>query len=135
MTRTLSQSAEGDANAALRRLAACDEVLQICYWYQGEGFGDRFTADAILPFLNSERLLVADALEALVGNGDMERTESAYVFTAGGKRKAGRLFHEAFADFQGPTHGECPTGCCDDDGCDSEHDHERSPHTRGPKRG
>ena len=32
----------GNETGALDRMIVREDVLQICYWYQGEGFGDRF---------------------------------------------------------------------------------------------
>ena len=130
----LRESADVGGGAAIRRLVERDEMLQICYWYQGEGFGEQFTADAVMPFLNSEPADVSEIFERLVADGDMKRAGSSYVFTAEGKRRAGQLFHDAFADYQRGTHGECHVGCCDDERCDRDHDHEYS-HGQGAKRG
>ena len=104
---------------ALRRLHDCEEVLQICYWLQGEGLGERFTPDAVLTFLNSSRASVAEIFEILAGQGDLERTAATYRFSAEGKKKAGRLFYENFTDFQLGSHGECNAGCGDsEEECD-----------------
>ena len=115
----MSQAA--DAPSALDRLQAREEIMQICYWYQGEGFGDRFTPAAVLPFLTLDRALVAAIFQALVADGTMEQFFGTYAFTAPGKRGAGRLFVETFTEFQTGTHGECTAGCCDgDEVCDHE---------------
>ncbi|WP_283647172.1 hypothetical protein [Marinovum algicola] len=47
---------------ALDRLIEQEDVLQICYWYQGEGFGESFTPLAVLPFLKSGEGDVAEEL-------------------------------------------------------------------------
>ena len=39
---------------ALDRMIVREDVLQICYWYQGEGFGDTFTPKSMMPFLKNE---------------------------------------------------------------------------------
>lgn len=107
------------ATEALERLRAREEVLQICYWYQGEGFGDRFTPATVQPFLPMDRTALAEILAALAGEGALAQDGDGYRFTAEGKRRAGRLFVDAFAEFQTGTHGECTAGCCDEDGaCD-----------------
>jgi hypothetical protein len=97
----------------LQHLALREEVLEICYWYQGEGFGDRFTAHALKTFLNSPVDAIVAALEFLADEGALVREGGSYVFSPAGKKQAGRLFHESFADFQAGTHGECSAGCCE----------------------
>lgn len=98
-----------------------EEVLEICYWYQGEGFGERFTADAIQSFLPLPRDRIAEILEFHRIEGSLMHEAGAYTFAEPGKKKASRLFHETFAEFQTPSHYECTAGCCDGDdhsGCD-----------------
>lgn len=108
---------------ALARLKEREEVLQICYWFQGEGLGDVFTPQAVLPFLTSDAALVAEMFERLVEEGALVRRERGYGFAAEGKRKAARMFVETFTEFQQPGHGECQDGCCDgDEPCAQAHD-------------
>ena len=98
-----------------------EEVLEICYWYQGEGFGENFTAEAIQSFLPLPRDLIAEILEFHRLEGSLVQEDRAYAFAEAGKKKASRLFHETFAEFQAPSHYECTAGCCDGDdhsGCD-----------------
>jgi len=102
-----------DASGALNRLARREEILQICYWFQGEGFGDCFTAESIKTFLTCASEEIVEALEGLVVDGALVRDAAAYRFSSDGKKKAGHLFHESFADFQVGTHGECSAGCCE----------------------
>lgn len=107
---------------ALDRLIEGEEVLQICYWYQGEGLGERFTPQAVMPFLQSDPGLVTETFAALATAGDLAMEDGAYVFTAEGRRKAGRIFYETFTEFQQAAHGECHAGCCDEDEvCDHHH--------------
>jgi hypothetical protein len=101
---------------ALARLVNREEVLQICYWYQGEGFGDRYDAAVLAPFLNCDEAAIATALHELAGRGELQSAGGeGYRFTDSGKREAGRLFADGFADFQKQGHGECDAGCCDGD--------------------
>lgn len=102
-----------DPSGALNRLARREEILQICYWFQGEGFGDCFTAESIKTFLTCASEEIVEALEGLVADGALVRDAAAYRFSSDGKKKAGHLFHESFADFQIGTHGECSAGCCE----------------------
>lgn len=111
--------------SALDRMVVREDVLQICYWYQGEGFGDRFTPQSVMPFLQSDVEIVTEVMAELAENGTLVRDGEAYSFSADGKRKAGVMFYESFTEFQQGTHGECDAGCCDDDGvvCDHAHHH------------
>lgn len=109
---------------AFERLKRRDEVLEICFWYRGEGFGEVFTAGALTPFLNAPGEEVEMALSELVAAGQMTALERGYAFTDAGRRKAGRMFAESFVDFQRPAHGECAGDCC---GEDQPHDHHHHP--------
>ena len=106
---------DGLGERALARMKEREEILQICYWYQGEGFGDVFTPQAVMPFLTSDADLVAETFDRLVEEGALVRRERGYAFEAGGKRTAARMFVETFTEFQQPGHGECQDGCCDGD--------------------
>ncbi len=128
-------SAAGRASAehaAIERMRVREDVLQICYWYLGEGFGERFTPDAVLPFLQSERALVVDVFDRLVEDGSLTAEASGYVFRDQGRREAARLFADSFTEFQQAGHGECVAGCCDEEGdCDDPahgHGHGHGPH-------
>ncbi len=101
---------------ALQRLVNREEVLQICYWYQGEGFGDRYEASVLRPFLNCDEQAIHTALGELAERGELEPVAAGgYRFTAKGRSEAGRLFADTFTDFQKQGHGECDAGCCDGD--------------------
>lgn len=105
-------------NSALDRLVDREEVLQICYWYQGEGLGDVYTPKLLGPFLNRPPMEIDASLQELAQLGDLEpvaQPTAGYRLTAAGKKKAGQLFAESFADFQKQGHGECDAGCCDGD--------------------
>ncbi len=116
---------------ALERLKQREEILQISYWYQGEGFGAALTPEAVMPFLQSESSLIATTFDDLVESGDLKRADSGYDFTPEGKRKAARMFVEAFTDFQQPGHGECQDGCCDgDEPCEHHQAHAGHGHAR-----
>ncbi len=115
---------DGKSAGALDRMIVREDVLQICYWFQGEGFGDTFTPQAVMPFLQSDPKMVETVLEELAVEGTLTRDGNVYRFSDGGKRKAGVMFYESFTEFQQGTHGECNAGCCDgDEVCDHEHHH------------
>lgn len=104
--------------SALDRLVDREEVLQICYWYQGEGLGDVYNASLLAPFLNRAPQVIASALEELERQGFLDIVVAptpGFRLTATGKKNAGYLFAESFSDFQKASHGECDAGCCDGD--------------------
>lgn len=105
--------------SALDRLVNREEVLQICYWRQGEGFGDVCDTASIEPFLSCDAEAIDAALTELVADGCLEPASGGgtlgYRLTAKGKSQAGALFADAFSDSQRQGHGECPAGCCDGD--------------------
>lgn len=112
---------QAQSSAAHEALREREEVLEICYWYEGEGFGASFTPQSIAAFLPLAPARIGEIMAALATNGDLVADGSAYRFAEPGKKKASRLFHETFADFQTPSHYECTAGCCDGDdhsGCD-----------------
>ena len=118
---TLAISASSNTtqgSSALDRLVEREEVLQICYWYQGEGLGDIYNPALLAPFLNRPPQTIAATLRELAQHGDLESVALptvGYRLTATGKKKAGLAFAESFADFQKASHGECDAGCCDGD--------------------
>ena len=48
-----------------------EEVLEICYWYQGEGFGESFTPAALQSFLPLATERIAEIMQALTVDGDL----------------------------------------------------------------
>lgn len=100
---------------ALSRLVNREEVLQICYWLQGEGFGDHYGAALLRPFLQCDEASIGVALVELAARGDLEDEGGRYRFTDKGRHEAGQLFADSFSDFQKQGHGECDAGCCDGD--------------------
>ena len=93
----------------LDRMIIREDVLQICYWYQGEGLGDKFNAQSVMPFLQNEMDIVAEVIAELAEDGTLIRDGD---------------FYESFTEFQQSTHGECNAGCCDgDEVCDHDDHH------------
>ncbi len=111
-----------DGTKALSRMIVREDVLQICYWYQGEGFGDRFTPQSMQPFLKNEGEIVIEVMEELADEGTLIFEDGSYRFSDDGKRKAAAVFFESFTEFQQGAHGECTAGCCDEDE-DGDHSH------------
>ena len=93
-----------------------EEVLEICYWYKCEGFGEIFTAKALSPFLNLEAEQVDIILEDLCSSGNMKKfSQDQYKLTSIGQKQGGKLFIDSFKEMQQHGHYECLDGCCDGD--------------------
>jgi hypothetical protein len=100
----------------IEKFADREEVLEICFWYKGEGFGDEFTPMAISQFVELGKDKISTVLEKLCLNGSMENVKNdCYRFTKNGLKQAGKLFVESFQEMQQPGHYECVDGCCDGD--------------------
>jgi hypothetical protein len=102
-----------------------DEILQVMYWYKGEGFGDSVAARDLQLFLNAATPFVEMHLERLVASGYLDREESGgvvrYGFTPFGAKEGARRFAAEFAELINQGHGECPPDCvyCKDQPRDS----------------
>ncbi len=93
-----------------------EQILEICFWFKGEGFGDEFSPLSISPFLKHEESKISRILEKLCDEGSLIETNSKhYKFTDIGLKQAGKLFVETFQEMQQPGHYECHDGCCDGD--------------------
>ena len=114
MTELIAQP-PSQSTSALSRMVNREEVLQICFWYQGEGFGEVFSSTQVEPFLNCDRPEIEAAFAELVNQGYLQVVSNGYQLTDQGKELAGKLFAENFSDFQKGGHGECDAGCCDGD--------------------
>ena len=99
------------SNAIKRR----DEVLELLYWTEGEGFTGASTLDAIVRFLTHDRAAVLATLTDLAGRGDVsyDATTGEYRLTESGRREAARRFAEEFAPMLSQGHGECNDPNCD----------------------
>lgn len=120
---TMRRPLDSAQDDALERLTRRDDVLEICFWYRGEGFGDVFSPRALTPFLAVDEAVVEAALGELAAEGKMRAVERGYIFTDAGRRRAGQMFAESFVDFQRPAHGECEGDCCGEDEQDACGDH------------
>ncbi len=101
---------EESANDIARR----DELLELLYWIEGEGFGGAATIDALTRFLAHSPEQVRATLDDLVLRGDVAaRGETAqYHLTETGRREAARRFAEEFAPLLSQGHGECNDPDC-----------------------
>jgi hypothetical protein len=97
---------------ALRRMYWRDELLQLLFWVEGEGFGSKVDAETIDRFLGGESEIALMHLDRLVTEGYLRRAGvDTYRLADRGRMEGGRLFAEEFADLTRPTHGECGKDC------------------------
>ncbi|HEV2066630.1 MAG TPA: hypothetical protein VGR08_07330 [Thermomicrobiales bacterium] len=92
-----------------------DEVLQVLYWYRGEGLGEAVTPLDLVPFLVAEPVLVKAQLDELVKEGYVTAIGDAtvrYALTELGVKEGGRRFADEFAGLTGQAHGECSNPNC-----------------------
>lgn len=101
--------------SALDDLAVRDEILQVIYWYRGEGFGAQVAARDLQTFLTLPESTVAAQLERMVTDGYLERVAQtpapSYAFTPYGEREGARRFADEFSGLTGQAHGDCPPNC------------------------
>ena len=71
-------------SVALDRMIVREDVLQICYWFQGEGFGNSFTPQSVMPFLQNNIDVVTEVMSDLSKDGTLTFENGAYSFSDGG---------------------------------------------------
>ena len=96
-------------------LARRDEVLEMLYWIEGEGFSGAATLDAIARFLTHSLEDVRRTLTELEARGDVTHAPATgeYRLTETGRLEAARRFAEEFAPMLNQGHGECNDANCD----------------------
>jgi hypothetical protein len=96
-------------------IARRDEMLELLYWFEGEGFAGAAGFEAIVRFLAQPEDVVRATLADLVDRGDITRDAGSgdYRLTERGRREGARRFAEEFAPLLGQGHGECSDPDCD----------------------
>lgn len=92
-----------------------DELLQILFWFEGEGFGEAVAARELLPFLDASEGLIAYHLERLVAEGAARRVPgdpARYCLTEWGSKEGGRRFADEFSGLTHQAHLECNNPDC-----------------------
>ena len=103
----------GDAG---REIAREDELLELLYWFEGEGFAGAATFEGIVRFTSIDELLVRQTLDRLITRGDVVVDASRgeeYRLSEPGRREAARRFAAEFAPMLSQGHGECSDPDCD----------------------
>lgn len=101
----------------LRALFWKDEILQILYWMDGEGFGKEVPVSQVLALLNTNKENLIYHLNKLV-NEEVLKSEAKFIETQSlislsedARKEAGGRFAEAFQGYQKAGHGECGPDC------------------------
>ncbi len=109
-------SGEGPGGEAGQEIAREDELLELLYWFEGEGFGGVATVDGIARFTSLTAGLVRRTLDRLTARGDVVLDAGGtgeYRLTTPGRREAARRFAAEFAPLLSQGHGECSDPDCD----------------------
>lgn len=95
-------------------LARRDELLELLYWFEGEGFRGAASLEAITRFLADAEADVAAMLDDLLRRGEVirEADTGEYRLTEAGRREGARRFADSFAPLLGQGHGECNDPDC-----------------------
>lgn len=96
-------------------IARRDEVLELLYWIEGEGFGGSATLAALTRFLAYDEASVRATLDGLLARGDvvLDAASLEYRLTETGRHEAARRFAAEFAPLLSQGHGECNDPSCD----------------------
>lgn len=107
---------------ALRELYWRDEILQVMFWLQGEGFGDEIDERLLERFLGVDAARGLRYLSRMVEQGLLvRRADGRYALSERGRAEGARIFSEEFAELTRPTHGECGPECwCHSDPAEAE---------------
>ncbi len=99
-------------SSALRAMFWRDEILQVMFWLQGEGFGDQLDPLLLERFLGVEAAIGTQYLDQLTEEKLLVRNaDGRYALTPDGRQLGARVFADEFADLTKPGHGECGADC------------------------
>jgi hypothetical protein len=95
-------------------IARQDEMLELLFWLEGEGFPASATLPTIARFLTWSEPEAERILSRLIARGDVvRRPEADYRLTEAGRGEAGRRFAEEFSPLLAQGHGECNDPDCE----------------------
>ena len=96
-----------------REIARQDEILELLYWLEGEGFQANATVAGITRFVVQQERVVRDSVERLRARGYVTEVGGEVRLTEAGRREAARRFADEFAPLLGQGHGECNDPTCE----------------------
>lgn len=97
-------------------IARRDEMLELLFWFEGEGLGASATVPAMTRFLVQDESVVRETLADLLERNlvvEAAGDPSEYLLTKLGKAEAGRRFADEFSELLSQGHGECNDPTCD----------------------
>lgn len=117
-------------NGGLEDLFWRDEILQIAYWFKGEGFGEEISAENMRSFLSPDAPDLEPYLRSMLQDGLVEEnSRGRYRLTKLGHAEGARRFQDAFSEITRPAHGECSPGCdCHSTGDPSQCENRKTDH-------
>lgn len=96
----------------LRKLYWRDEILQLLFWIQGEGFGQQIEVATLERFLGLDAQASATHLGRLEAEGLLRCDELGVCeLSERGRSEGARIFSEEFAHLTQAAHGACGPGC------------------------
>ncbi|MGQ0643008.1 MAG: hypothetical protein ACT4P6_19865 [Gemmatimonadaceae bacterium] len=97
-------------------IAREDELLELLYWFEGEGFGGVANVESIIRFTALNESIVRSTLDRLIARGDItvDNAQGGELrLSEPGRREAARRFAAEFAPMLSQGHGECGDPNCD----------------------
>lgn len=96
-------------------IARRDELLELLFWFEGEGLGSSATVPGMTRFLAQTETAVRATLADLLGRAYIVLLDRSgeYRLTPAGRVEAARRFADEFAGLVGQGHGECSDPDCD----------------------
>lgn len=106
------RAAGGDAGGEIARR---DEMLELLFWFEGEGLGSSATIPGMTRFLAQPEELVRATLADLDNREYIVLIEETgeYRLTGTGRMEAARRFADEFSELLSQGHGECSDPNCD----------------------
>src|ERR687885_681540 len=98
--------ADAAGRDAGREIALRDEVLELLFWLEGEGFAEHATLAGMMRFLALPEDEVSATAAQLVSRGELVGLDGGFRLTAEGRREAARRFADDFAPLLHQGHGE-----------------------------
>lgn len=96
-----------------REIARQDEILELMYWLEGEGFSGDATLSGISRLLAQDERSIGESMGRLVSREYVLASEGQFRLTAVGRVEAGRRFADEFSSLLSQGHGECNDPTCD----------------------